>query len=208
MNKIEYNYIIADNIDFYNELNDSDYEETIDNYCLISQKPLNENAIVLNCNHQFNLVEIYNEVKRQKIQRHSSLDKTINSLKRNEFLCPYCRQKQTLLLPHIKNAKLGMCFHIGVNSPQALCMPFHTCVYKNKSGKNKGKTCDCPAFSYDGNALCGKHYNVLQKKTSTSSTTQHICGAILKSGKNKGQPCGAKIVDSEATFCKRHIPKT
>ena len=102
------NYIIEDGVDFYSILNeddsDSDDEKNNnqDNCCLISHNELDENSITLACNHTFNFIDIYKEVLKQKTFR-SSLDKNIITLKKNEFLCPYCRKKQVSLLPHVKN---------------------------------------------------------------------------------------------------------
>ena len=111
MNKviIANNYVIEDNIDFYAALEDSDNEDN-ENMCLISHSQLDNNSIVLNCGHKFNYIDIYNEVKQQKIGKHLSMDKNLQSLKRNEFLCPYCRSRQNELLPHIKQSSMNITY--------------------------------------------------------------------------------------------------
>ena len=152
------NIVIEDNIDFYKELYESDDEDS-NELCLISQLPLNENHVVLSCGHKFNLIPIYNEVTKQKTLKNKTLDKNICSLKKNNFICPYCRKVQHQLLPHIKTDNIN--YIIGVNSPATLCMPYHKCIYKMKSGKNKGVLCDSAAFSYDGKCYCNKHYKII-----------------------------------------------
>lgn len=198
------NYVIEDNFNFYEALDDSDDEDKSTDICLISQKVLGENAITLNCNHKFNFFDIYKEVFNQK-KHTSTLDKNIRLLKKSEFLCPYCRAVQTKLLPHIKQPSMGINFHIGVNSPQNICMSLHECSYKTLSGKSKGIPCGCPALSYDGITYCNKHYTAAQKKrlkiTVIPATT---CCAILKSGKKSGSICGAKIKNKNHTVCGRH----
>ena len=59
------NYIIEDNFNFYEELNKSDDvdEKNEDKYCLLSKKPLDKNSVTLECNHSFNYVPLYREIK-------------------------------------------------------------------------------------------------------------------------------------------------
>jgi hypothetical protein len=205
------NYVIEDNFNFYEALEDSDNDDDKEaEICLISQKCLDENAITLNCNHKFNFFDIYKEVVNQKKKTHS-LDKNIRLLKKSEFLCPYCRSVQKELLPHIKNLSMGINFYIGVNSPHNICMPYHECSYKTLSGKSKGVPCGCPAFSYDGITHCNKHYAATQKKllapTNNNNNNNILCCAIMKSGKNIGGICGVKIKTNNDTLCGRHKPK-
>ena len=197
------NIVIEDNIDFYKALYESDDEDNNET-CLISQSPLDENYIELSCGHKFNLIPIYNEVVKQKTMKNKTMDKNIHSLKKNNFLCPYCRQIQHQLLPHIKVSTMN--YIIGVNSPISLCMPYHKCSYKMKSGKNKGVQCNAAAFSYDGKCYCNKHYKIISKQNSNvlSNNSLPRCCAILKSGNRKGQECGSKIFNKEFQLCKRH----
>lgn len=210
MNKIIYekNYVVEDNIDFYAALEDSDDDET-ENICLISQVPLDENAVELKCGHKFNYVEIYNEVMKQKLNKHLLLDQSLHSLKRNEFLCPYCRTKHYELLPHIKETSLHVKYINGVNAPKHCCMQYHNCSYITKSGKNKGSCCTEHAFLVGSQRFCNKHMAYVKKQ----QQKQHVdkktlpnekCSAILKSGKRKGEQCGAKIHITGHQTCKRH----
>jgi hypothetical protein len=196
------NIVIEDNIDFYKALEESDNEDECES-CLISHLPLNENNIVLNCGHKFNLYDIYQEVIKQKTSKSRTLDQNLMKLKKNEFFCPYCRKLQQQLLPHVKNPSMKINIVNGVNSPLVYCMPYYSCEHINKSGKNKGKNCDCPALITNGKKLCNKHNNIFNKK-SVEKTADVLCCAILKSGKRKGQQCAAKVCVDGATHCKRH----
>jgi len=211
MNKIIYekNYVIEDNIDFYAALDDSDHDEDGDTICLISQGPLDDNAVELKCGHHFNYVEIYNEVIKQKLGKHSLLDKTLLSLKRNEFLCPYCRTKHNELLPHVKDVDLSVKYINGVNAPKHCCMKYHNCSYITKSGKNKGSCCSEHAFLVGSQRLCNKHMVYVKKrqnkqKIAKIDSAHQLCSAILKTGKRKGEQCGAKISATGQQTCKRH----
>ena len=196
-------YIIEDNINFYDEINNfSDEEENMidsnENICLISQKPLNNNSVKLQCGHHFNLTDLYKEVCNQKLNKKKSLDTRIIRLRENEFLCPYCRSKQTKLLPNIKSIEHSINFVNGVNCPSKYCMDYFSCEYIFKSGKNKGLACNkCGIYNSNNQIFCSKHLN---KNINDIRT----CNAILKSGKNKGKLCGCKIKDPLNEKCKRH----
>ena len=115
-------YIIEGNIDFYEELYKSiGQEEEIKEpkepkepkegieqsnedkqgpvLCLISNMPLTENFVKLECGHKFNYIPLYNDIlnhkKKFNIMEHQSL-------KNIEIRCPYCRKVQQELLPYHK----------------------------------------------------------------------------------------------------------
>ncbi len=203
------NFVIDGDIDFYKALAESDDEQEInsstDELCLISQKPIDENAItLLVCKHTFNYHALYKEIVKQKYKRYntSTYDKTILMLKINEFLCPYCRTKQESLLPYVKDTSISLIR--GVNSPALYCMPYHTCSYIFKSGKSKGNCCHKNALSINGIKLCSIHikYTILSKPKHDNTG----CCAILKSGPNKGISCGMKIRNITTSTCLRHSP--
>jgi hypothetical protein len=228
------NIIIEDNIDFYKELNNIDTNSEEDNieYCLLSKLPLDKNKIKLSCGHEFNFIPLFKEVCKQKC-KGSFLE--ISKLCHNEIKCPYCRQKQKQLLPHVKMTS-KMLYISGINSPENLCMDFHTCEYIYKSGKNKGSYCAKTAYYDVAGCFCNTHQLRMLKKMTTSvkdeknnleeedddfkptfptvATIQKKkdlkckkCIAILKSGKRKGEACGAKIGDGSSEYCGRHTSK-
>ena len=113
-------YIIEGNIDFYEELYKSigqetkkeELKESIEQsnktgeddqeepfLCLISNMPLTENFVKMNCGHKFNYIPLYNDIlnhkKKFNIMEHKSL-------KNIEIRCPYCRKVQEELLPYHK----------------------------------------------------------------------------------------------------------
>ena len=109
-------YIIEGNIDFYEELYKSIGQETKKEepkesieqsneetqepvLCLISNMPLTENFVKMECGHKFNYIPLYNDIlnhkKKFNIMEHQSL-------KNIEIRCPYCRKVQQELLPYHK----------------------------------------------------------------------------------------------------------
>jgi len=199
------NIVLEGNINFYDELHnlDSDNEDD-EEVCLITNSPLDKNHIVLPCKHKFNFIPLYKEVLNQKtctLTSHLNIDKLLI----NEIKCPYCRQKTKQILPHIK-LNNDMCYYVGVNSPEEYCMPFHTCSYIFKSGKNKNKNCEKTSFYKEDKCYCSQHHNTKQKQTKLSNELILTCKAKLKSGKRKDMECGSKVTDGQF-YCKRHLPK-
>ena len=179
------NIIIEDDLDFYKELNniDTEYDDKIE-YCLLTKLPLDKNKIKLSCGHEFNFVPLFNEVCKQKCKSSTSYLET-TKLKYNEIKCPYCRQKQQKLLPHVKVSS-NISYISGVNRPERMCMSFHTCEYVFKSGKHKGSYCANHAYHDVAGCFCKTHQTIISKKSTTSVKDDcKKCIAILKSGNEK-----------------------
>ena len=201
------NFILQDNIDFYNELNniDSDNEDD-ENNCLLTKLPLDKNNIKLTCGHAFNFEPLFKEVCNQKC-KSATLHLEINKLAYNEIKCPYCRQKHDKLLPHVK-LNSEMTYISGVNGPEHLCMEFHICNYVFKGGKNKGNTCTKTAYHYVCGCYCNLHHKNMIKTHATSIKVEcKTCIAVLKSGKRKGEVCGVNVRNETSQFCTRHTSK-
>ena len=54
---------------------------------------------------------------------------------------------------------------------------------------------------------CNSHHTIIYKKQAIDKIEHKLCNAVLKSGKRRGEACGGKIHDTDATCCKRHMPK-
>ena len=99
-------YNIEGNIDFFSELYKSlDEEDTIhkvesdSKLCLITNQPLIDKFVKLNCGHKFNYIPIYNDIYNHK-KKFNQMEGKSTSLKVNEIRCPYCREKQSGVLPY------------------------------------------------------------------------------------------------------------
>jgi hypothetical protein len=81
--------------------------------CLITDEPLVDKYVELNCGHKFNYVPLYNDILNHK-QKFNSMESSLSALKTNEIRCPYCRDKQTELLPYYP--EFGLTKVNGVNA--------------------------------------------------------------------------------------------
>jgi hypothetical protein len=112
-------YNIEGGIDFFAELYKSlDIEDSKENieddksYCLITNKPLIDKYVSLNCGHKFNYIPIYNDIFNHK-KKFNYMECTSRRLNMNEIRCPYCRRKQQGVLPYYQ--ELGLKKVNGVN---------------------------------------------------------------------------------------------
>ena len=112
-------YIIEGGLDFYEELYKSlDIEETNEkteednNLCLITNQPLTDNFVKLNCSHKFNYIPLFLDFKNHK-QKFNGMEGSSSKLATDEIRCPYCRTKQNGVLPYYE--ELGFPKINGVN---------------------------------------------------------------------------------------------
>lgn len=108
-------YNIEGNVDFYAELYKSlDVEELEEdnNVCLITNEPLTDKYVVMECGHKFNYIPIYKDIINHK-QKFNGLEGVNSKLNINQIRCPYCRKKQDKLLPYYE--ELGLAKVHGIN---------------------------------------------------------------------------------------------
>jgi hypothetical protein len=111
-------YNIEGGIDFYAELyksldidEDKENQDDDKNKCLITNQLLTEKHVILKCGHKFNYIPLYNDLLNHK-QKFNNMEGS-NRLHTNQIRCPYCRKKQTELLPYYE--ELGLKKVNGVN---------------------------------------------------------------------------------------------
>lgn len=150
-------YIIEDNIDFWKEINDVNTVDNVDNICLISKEPLCVNHITLPCNHKFNYIPLFKEIKSIKFNNSNYYSNL--KLNKTQIFCPYCRNITNGLLPYIPNIIEKKYYNI--NYPIKNCLPFLNCTFKNK----KNICCNSHnAYNFNNNIYCLKHHTLIEKK--------------------------------------------
>ena len=145
MNKKEF-YDLLNNIDENENENINENENEI---CLITRERLEKNYIKLDCNHCFNYLSLFNELKQQKTKK--ILDNA--KLKINEIKCPYCRNKSQHILPPF-NKYYETKSIIGVNFPKKNCYILNKCEHYNKKTKT---FCNDSACITNYGIFCNKH---------------------------------------------------
>nr|UZT28964.1 hypothetical protein [Nucleocytoviricota sp.]UZT29108.1 hypothetical protein [Nucleocytoviricota sp.] len=124
-----------------------------DDICLISNKPLIDNYIVLDCQHKFNYEDLYNEYKYQK--NNKNYYDTSRPLP-HQIKCPYCRSFTDKVLPYFKALLPNHCCQINLNKNfEAIKLYECTYIYKNSTENCKMNCCNT-----EFGKLCNKHYTL------------------------------------------------
>jgi hypothetical protein len=144
-------YLIEGEIDFYKELYDSlDVNEDVNeinykdnNLCLITNKPLIDKFFEMECGHKFNYLPLFFDIKNHKI-KYNSMEESFGKLNKSQIRCPYCKNKQNVLLPYYE--EFGLEKIDGVNWLNPLLNP-----KKTHSNSILYKSCDflSPNFYFD-----------------------------------------------------------
>ena len=108
------NYLVEGAVNFYEELYKSldieDDKNEIEQVCLITNLPLTNFHVSLECGHKFNYEPLYNDILNHK-SKFNNMERCM--LKALEIRCPYCRKIQKKMLPYYQ--ELGFKKIHGVN---------------------------------------------------------------------------------------------
>lgn len=105
-------YNIEGGIDFYNELYANLDQPDDDNandksVCLITNDKLTDRHYEMKCGHKFNYAPLYNDLVNHR-KKFNSMENGTNVLSKSEIRCPYCRERQTGVLPYYEDMGLEM----------------------------------------------------------------------------------------------------
>jgi hypothetical protein len=167
-------YKIEGNIDFFSELYKSldEDEDDGDDTCLISNQKLTERYVKLNCGHSFNYLPLLNDIKNHK-EKFNNLEGSHSKLKQDEIRCPYCRNKQTDLLPYYEDLYPDKihgvnCIIPFLNYPNYSTYKPPNSIYGNCCFKVDYNNYCCPAKNVynfeDGKTYCYSHSKVMTMK--------------------------------------------
>jgi hypothetical protein len=99
-------YKIEGNIDFFSELYKSLEQEDNNNddagKCLITNEDLTDRYVKLVCGHSFNYLPLLYDIKNHK-EKFNNFEGSHTKLKQDEIRCPYCRNRQTEVLPYYED---------------------------------------------------------------------------------------------------------
>jgi hypothetical protein len=126
--------------------------------CLISKEPIQEN-ITLPCNHAFDYIYLYEEIKIQK-QRHKSY-----------FKCPYCRRQYYGTIPYYELDDVEKLTNVNNNHRNIITI--HKCAHTN---------CIKSANKYKVGFYCNKHVQSNSKNCSAICKNGNGCKNTMKIG--------------------------
>ena len=187
----------------YNFLLKNEEEETNnieENKCLISQQKIDDfNIVKLPCGHIFDYINLYNEIKYQKLHDYTNIKKYYG------FNCPYCRKIYNKTLPYYEIDEVEKIPTINYNKNISNILELHTCKWEFKTGKSKGNLCGKTCNKYKCGSYCENHLKLYINRNNRNKPNNR-CRAILKSGKNKGKLC-SKNCKENTNYCYIHLKK-
>jgi hypothetical protein len=122
-------YLVEGDINFFAELKKTisvTSTQTADKTCLITNNALMDNSVTLPCNHTFNYIPLYNEIKIQKCVKNAA---ETAKLLMNEIKCPYCRKIHKSVLPYYEDLCELCPILYGVNTLDPSHKVEHCCNY-------------------------------------------------------------------------------
>ena len=203
-------------MDFYAQLNSALKEDVSDvddsKICLITQTPLEDKFVTLDCSHTFNYEPLYKDVFNHKT-KYNHLESCSSYLTLSQIRCPYCRRKHAGILPYYP--ELGFNKIVGVNFIEvvrpSLYEQGHRCCFIYVKDDEKCMSANLNMNKINDKYYCYHHHTITTNKIKYAIKKANkiqigsdaiLCVSILKTGLNKGNPCGKKsFVDKT---CKRH----
>jgi len=147
------NTTISDKENIINTTQDDNYTGR----CLITNEKLKEGYVTMLCNHSFNYIPLFNDLLHHK----KTLYLETQMLKTNEIRCPYCRNKQSILLPYYEC--MGVPKITGINFFKRIGTFVGNCQYDELK-----------------NTIVSKEwYSSLKTKLFDDSNTNMICSNIV-----------------------------
>jgi hypothetical protein len=158
------NYTIEGGIKFYEELykmlDDEPQSDESQDLCLITNQPLTENYVTLECNHKFNYMPLFNDIRNHK-KKFNSLE--AHKLSSNEIRCPYCRNKQKKLLPYYESMGASMKV-IGVNAMPEPAPGYQIgtcCYYYPEDSQSQHCSNNVILLEANNKTYCSHHYSLV-----------------------------------------------
>jgi hypothetical protein len=188
-------YFVEENINFFAELKKSIGNASVgtpDNVCLITNNALTDHHITLPCNHTFNYVPLYHEVKVQKCVKNTS---ETSKLLINEIKCPYCRKIHNTVLPYCEKLCDKCPPLYGVNTVDIKFKINHCCNYV-KYTYTDGTQIHC---ELTGDNL---HYHEEDKQYYCYSHLYIVCKKKQKETKHQEQIAKMKKIKEEQQVLK------
>jgi hypothetical protein len=200
-------YKIEGNIDFFSELYKSldEDENDDDNNCLITNQKLTDRFVKLNCGHSFNYLPLLNDIKNHK-EKFNNLEGSHTKLKQDEIRCPYCRNRQTDLLPYYEDLypdKINgvNCIMPFLNYPNYSTYKPPNSIYGNCCYKVDFNNYYCVSKNVynfeDGKTYCYTHSKVMTLKILKDAELKKKESAKLAKLKEKEDKKLAKLKEKE-----------
>ena len=157
------NYNIENGLNFYDILKQSiavNESEKNEEVCLISNTPFEERFFTFECGHKFNYGPLFKDIYNHK-KKYNHMEHHKEHLYMNEIRCPFCRKKQSGVLPYYSELPFDKVHGVNYINPSII-------EYTNQSSGSNFKKCQFKITSEtDGSiTLCSSIGNVMTADSS------------------------------------------
>jgi hypothetical protein len=157
-------YNVEGDIDFFAELYsliDKEDKEDNEKICLITNKPLTDKFIQMNCGHTFNYIPLYHDILNHK-KKFNSMESRQSHLKIDEIRCPYCRNRQNGVLPYYEEFDLekvnGVNIITEIKSKNTSSDYYKKCDYMEENPKFNPELIETENFLNNKYIKCYSYY--------------------------------------------------
>ena len=164
------NYNIENGLNFYETLkqtmasHESEKNEQ-EGICPISNTPLEARFFTFECGHKFNYEPLFKDIYNHKT-KYNNLEHTKERLAANEIRCPFCRKKQTGILPYYSELSFSKVHGVNYINPDIIEYAriggvLMKCQFNIPSEANDGTTTKCQSIANVISSefcLCYPHY--------------------------------------------------
>ena len=165
------NYNIENGLNFYETLKQNIASQSSENenatdegLCLISNTPLEDRFFTFECGHKFNYEPIYKDIYNHK-KKYNYMEGCKGRLNMNEIRCPFCRKRQSGILPYYSELPFAKVHGVNFINPEiveyANGKSFAKCQYMILDENDPNVTVKCESI---GNVItsefcfCYLHY--------------------------------------------------
>ena len=164
------NYNIENGLNFYETLkqtlalHESEKNEQ-EGICPISNTPLEAYFFTFECGHKFNYNPLFKDIYNHK-KKYNNLEHGKERLNMNEIRCPFCRKKQTGILPYYSELPFSKVHGVNYIDPGIIEYTSHggllmKCKFNIPTEANDGTTIKCQLVANVISSefcLCYPHY--------------------------------------------------
>ena len=120
------NYNIENGLNFYETLKQNIAAQSSENenatdegLCLISNTPLEDRFFTFECGHKFNYEPIFKDIHNHK-KKYNYMEGCKGRLNMNEIRCPFCRKRQTGVLPYYADLSFSKVHGVNYINPEII----------------------------------------------------------------------------------------
>ena len=219
------NYNIENGLNFYETLKQNIASQSSENenatdegLCLISNTPLEDRFFTFECGHKFNYEPIYKDIYNHK-KKYNYMEGCKGRLNMNEIRCPFCRKRQSGILPYYSELPFAKVHGVNFINPEiveyANGKSFAKCQYMILDENDPNVTVKCESI---GNVITSefcfcylhyiKHKNDEKQVAKVAKAAAKVAAKTAEKEAKAAAKVAAKTAEKEAKIAAKTAAKT